>query len=327
MHSSTQEWSMSSAPLRREFTSAPAVRVNVPLLIGLYGETFGGKTFSALRLAVGIQRVTGGSIKFIDTENGRAKHYADRFRFTHIPFGPPHGSLDYLAVIDYADSLGPGPTIIDSASHEHEGEGGYLDFHDKEVQRLVTSGGFSSENAAEWPAWNRPARARQKLHTKVSQLGGNFIFCFRAKDKTAKDKENKVKQLGTMPIAGAFLYEMTLMALLENGARGVPTWKTEFAGEKVTIKQPDQFEWLYSRPGPLDEDVGEALARWAAGDANPKTAAQAALTKILEDGGLGTPAVRKTWIEKTIGHPLQRMSDLTQEEIDTCIQVAKEGGL
>jgi ABC-type sulfate/molybdate transport systems ATPase subunit len=53
---------------QRNFEARDAVREHVPLLIGLTGPSGGGKTFSALRLATGIQQVTGGDIYFVDTE-------------------------------------------------------------------------------------------------------------------------------------------------------------------------------------------------------------------------------------------------------------------
>jgi hypothetical protein len=60
------------------FSFRPAVRESVSLLIGLSGGTGSGKTYSAMRLAHGIA----GDQPFavIDTEAGRAKHYADRRR-------------------------------------------------------------------------------------------------------------------------------------------------------------------------------------------------------------------------------------------------------
>ena len=59
------------------FTFRPAVRENVGLLLGLSGPSGSGKTYSAMRLAQGIA----GDRRFVvvDTEAGRAKHYADRF--------------------------------------------------------------------------------------------------------------------------------------------------------------------------------------------------------------------------------------------------------
>ena len=46
----------------RTFEAKPAIREAVPLLVGLTGASGCGKTFSALRLASGIQSVTGGDI-------------------------------------------------------------------------------------------------------------------------------------------------------------------------------------------------------------------------------------------------------------------------
>ena len=86
----------------RNFQIEKAVRKAVPLLIGLDGPSGGGKTMSALRLAVGIQKVFPGDILVIDTESRRALHYASMFNFKHIEFSAPHGSKDYLEVLKYA---------------------------------------------------------------------------------------------------------------------------------------------------------------------------------------------------------------------------------
>ena len=69
------------------FTFRPAARENVGLLIGLSGSSGSGKTYTAMRLAHGIA----GDAPFavIDTEAGRAKHYADQFRFDHGDLKPP----------------------------------------------------------------------------------------------------------------------------------------------------------------------------------------------------------------------------------------------
>ena len=110
----------------RQFAFSKAVRQQAPLLIGLVGPSGVGKTFSALRLARGIQRVTGGRVKGIDTEHKRMSHYSDDFDFDCMDFRGPFGSLDYLAAIQEAAKT-PGPIIVDSLSHEHDGPGGYLD--------------------------------------------------------------------------------------------------------------------------------------------------------------------------------------------------------
>jgi ABC-type dipeptide/oligopeptide/nickel transport system ATPase subunit len=248
----------------REFVVKPAVREAVPLLLGIMGPSGGGKTYSALRLATGIQRVTGGDIYGIDTEARRMLHYADQFKFQHVQFDAPFRSLDYLAAIRHCAAQGAKVIIIDSMSHEHEGPGGMLDFHDKEFERL---GGRDAINML---AWKRPKAERRELLNGILQIQASFIFCFRAKEKVKMVKDDRGKQQvvpqGWMPICGEeFAFEMTTCCLLLPRANGVPTWQSEEPGERVMMKLPVQFQPIFAESQPLSEDIGQQLAQWAAG--------------------------------------------------------------
>jgi len=260
---------MASLP-NRKFEVADAKREHVPLLIGLTGPSGGGKTFSALRLATGIQEVSGGDIYFIDTESRRALHYADRFKFKHVEFKAPFGSLDYLAALQFCAGKGAGVVIVDSMSHEHEGPGGMVDLHDQIVDRMAGND-FAKRERVKMLAWSEPKQKRRALINGILQLNANFIFCFRAKNtskpvKNAKTGKNEVEQMGFMPIAGEeFVFEQTMNALLLPGAGGVPTWFSEQLGERTMIKLPEQFAVLRDRNKPLDESIGKRLATWAAG--------------------------------------------------------------
>lgn len=264
-----------NAPVR-QFAAAAAVREQVPLLVGLMGPSGGGKTFSALRLATGIQQVVGGEIFMIDTEARRGLHYADRFQFKHVPFDAPFGSLDYLEALRFCVSQGARTIIVDSMSHEHEGPGGLIDLQDQELQRLAGDDyGTWKADRFNMLAWQKPKAARRKLINGLLQLNANFVFCFRAKETSKpvkKQQENGrektvIEPMGFMPIAGdEFVFEMTMNALLLPGAGGVPTWKTDFPGEKKMMKLPEQFRGLMERPRAFDEDMGAALAKWAQGD-------------------------------------------------------------
>lgn len=252
----------------RTFTATEAKREKVPLLVGLMGPSGGGKTYTALRLATGIQSVSGGDIYFIDTESRRALHYADKFKFKHVPFDAPFGSLDYLAALQWAVKQGAGVVIVDSMSHEHEGPGGMIDLQDQVLTRM-TGGNESKRNQMQMLAWAEPKAKRRALINGMLQLNANFIFCFRAKNTSKpvkKDGKNVVEAQGFMPIAGEeFVFEQTLNALLLPGAGGVPTWHSDQVGERTMIKLPEQFMGLRQRSAPLDEKVGARLATWAAG--------------------------------------------------------------
>jgi hypothetical protein len=252
--------------MTRTFEDKPATRERTPLLIGLTGASSSGKTFSALRLATGIQRVAGGPIFYIDTEARRALHYADKFKFQHLSFAAPFGPLDYLAAIEHCAGKGAQTIVIDSTSHEHEGPGGVLEMHETETVRLVAQWRTTADKV-KMSAWQRPKSERRKLLNALLQMPINFVFCFRAKEKMDLRGE-KPKVLGWMPIAGEeFVYEMTVNCLLYPGSDGVPTWHSQEMGEKAIIKLPGQFRAMFTDGQPLSEDTGEQLAKWAAGGA------------------------------------------------------------
>lgn len=262
----------------RTFIDKPAVRERVPLLLGLVGASGSGKTFSALRLAAGIQRVAGGDVFVIDTEARRALHYASLFKFRHVEFGAPFSPLDYLAAIEHCVKQGAKTVIVDSASHEHEGPGGVLEMHTAEVERLSKAWGVSADKA-NIPAWAGPKQKRRQLLNALLQMSCNFIFCFRAKEKLKIVPGKNPQPLGWMPIAGEeFVYEMALNCLLYPGSGGVPSWHPEEMGEKAMVKLPEQFKALFADRKPLSEETGQRLAEWAAGGGAPKAAEPEAVT-------------------------------------------------
>lgn len=261
----------------RTFEVKEAVRESVPVLVGLMGPSGGGKTVSALRLATGMQQITGGDIYGIDTEARRMLHHADAFKFKHLEFNPPFGSLDYLAALRHCVAKGAKIIIVDSASHEHEGAGGMLDLHEQELDRLGGND-WQKRERVKMLAWQKPKANRRELINGLLQLNANFIFCFRAKNSVKPMKVNGKTEIvpqGFMPIAGdEFVFEMTVNALLMPGAKGVPTWQTENIGERMMIKPARQFDSIFADQKPLDESIGRALAEWARGGASqPRSAA------------------------------------------------------
>jgi hypothetical protein len=264
--------------VKRSFELQPATRKSVPVWFGVFGVAGSGKTRSALRVATGIQRITGGKIAVIDSEAGRALHYAPtvqgkaeqgKYTFEHCPFAAPFGPLDYLAAVEHCVAQGAKIIVIDSMSHEHEGPGGLLEMHDTETKRLAALW-RTSESAAQMAGWIEPKRQRQRAINSMLQLGAHLIFCFRAQEKTKPPPkgERDVIKLGFMPIAGpAWVYEMTACCMLYPGAGGVPTWASREIGEHMMIKRPDYLSEVIGIEGPLSEAHGEALAKWAAGGA------------------------------------------------------------
>jgi hypothetical protein len=250
------------------FEIEDATRDACPLLIGLVGASFSGKTVSALRLASGIMRVTKKPIVFIDTESKRSTHYADRFKFKAMHFKPPFSATRYLEAIQAAAAYGAGCIIIDSMTHEHSGEGGMLWQSDQLLEKYETE---RERNANLARSFIKPKRERARLINGIVQLGAAcpIIFCFRAHEKLDfKHKvNNQPRDMGWQPeTTSPLMYEMTQQFLLTPGCEGVPILTSSIPDEKRIIKSPSQFQGWFRDGEQLSEDIGERFALWARGD-------------------------------------------------------------
>jgi len=302
----------------RQFQHSPARREKVPLLVGLVGPSGSGKTYSALELATGIQSVVGGKIFFIDSEAKRALHYADKFDFQHVPLSQPFGSLDYLDALRYCNNNGAGVTIVDSMSHEHEGAGGMLDLHEEILQRMAGDDGAKRERM-KMLAWAKPKQLRRELINGLLQLGGNFIFCFRAKESSKPVKapggKTIVEKVGFVPIAGdEFTYEMTANILLYPQSNGYPTWESDLVGERATMKLPEQFRGMFANGQQLSRSVGEAMARWAQGEpgkAPVEPTNEGLIAEAEQMASFGTAALEQWWklLDKVKKRALETQKD------------------
>ena len=248
----------------RTFEIKPAKRGKSNVLVAIVGYSDTGKTESALRLATGF----GGKIVVIDTEHGRSTIKADRYKFDILELEAPHGPLEYLAAGQAAEKAGAATIIIDSMSHEHEGQGGLLELHKAAADRLKAKWSTTYEKA-QMSAWNEPEvkPARKQLLYWMTHSDCNFILCFRAREKMDLTNAAKPKKLGYMPVGGEeYFYEMTTRFLLFPEPKGVPQWQPEEEGEKAIIRKPDNAELAKIVNGQINEKMGAAMVAWASGE-------------------------------------------------------------
>jgi len=246
------------------FSFRPAFRENVGLIIALAGGTGSGKTYTAMRLASGI--AGGKPFAVIDTEAGRAKHYADQFKFEHGDLMPPFKPSAYQEAILAADKAGYPVIVVDSMSHEHAGEGGLLDWHDAELDRMAGDD-WKKREACNMAAWIKPKSEHKKMVQRLLQIRAHLILCFRAEEKIEmkRDAEGKMKIIpkvtatgldGWVPICEKNLpFEATASFLLLATNPGVP----------LPIKLQEQHRALFPQDKPINEDSGRLIAQWAAG--------------------------------------------------------------
>lgn len=255
----------------RKFEITDAVRERVPLLIGLMGPPGSGKTYSALTLAEGMKLVGGNDPVLIDTEGGRSKKYADLFKFKRIDFGAPFRPVDFLAAVREAVASDPCAVIIDSMSDEHEGEGGVLDWHDAELDRMAGNDWGKRERVGQ-AAWIKPKANRREMINGLLQIQTPLIFCFRAREKVKQIKNDAGKMaptnIGYQPIAPSeIVFAMDVNCILPPKSDGVPAWRSDKMGEDFIIKLPEFFKSIFTEGAPITRDTGRALATWAKGGA------------------------------------------------------------
>lgn len=245
------------------FQFKPAIREQVGLLIGLAGGTGSGKTFSAMRLASGISG--GKPFAVIDTEAGRALHYADQFKFDHGDLKPAFTPQAYAEAIFAADAAGYPVIVVDSVSHEWSGTGGVLEMHEDELDRMAGDD-FAKRERVKMAAWIKPKMDHKKMVQRLLQVRAHLILCFRAEEKVEMVKENgklviqpKVSLTGIngwMPVCEKNLpFELTASFLLTADAPGMPK----------PIKLEAQHRPMFPLDKPIDEESGRKVAAWSKG--------------------------------------------------------------
>ncbi len=272
----------------------PAVRESIGLWINMIGGTGSGKTFSAMRLAAGIA----GDKPFavIDTENRRALHYADRFKFDHAELRPPFRPSAYAEAVIAADEAGYPVIVIDSGSHVWAGEGGILDWHEEILEKRAGDD-WKKRESLKMAAWIEPKMDHKRMVQKLLQVKAHIILCLRAEEKVEmsrgqngkmeiKAKHSLTGKDGWIPVCDKNLpFEATCSFLLLASDPGIPQ----------PIKLQEQHKPIFPVGHLIDEEAGKRLAEWAKGSATepkPEDADARRDAMLKHFAGLGVDADR-----------------------------------
>lgn len=305
------------------FSFRPAARENVALLIGLSGGTGSGKTWSAMRLAKGISGERPFAV--IDTEAGRAKHYADAFRFDHGDLTPPFTPDRYADAIASADQAKYAVIVVDSMSHEWAGEGGILDWQEAELDRMAGDD-WKKREACKMAAWIKPKMAHKQMVQRLLQVRAHLILCFRAEPKIEmvrgdngkmeiREKQSLTGLHGWIPIAEKNLpYELTASFLLMADRPGVPN----------PIKLQEQHRALFPKDEPITEESGARLAAWAKGGAAPASRASAPAETVADDWLVRIADARTREALLDVGKELARVKAALSPTVVKAIRAAYE---
>lgn len=160
-----------------------ATRQAVKLKLAISGPSGSGKTLGALALA---KTLAGdGTIALIDTENGSASLYADKYGFDALNLTPPFTSARYLEAMEAATEAGYAVLVIDSLSHQWNGDGGIL-ARKEDMDKRPGSNSYTN--------WATFTKEHTAFITKVLQLPIHVIATLRSKQDYVLETNDKGKQ-------------------------------------------------------------------------------------------------------------------------------------
>ena len=226
----------------------PVERTAAKLVVGLAGTSGSGKTYTALQLAYGLAGKNASKVGLLDTENRRGSLYSHVLGAPFMigdltaPFSPER----YREALNEFAASGVEVIVVDSMSHEWEGEGGC-----DEIAHAPKANGQARKIAD----WITAKREHHRFMRNLLNMPCHVIACFRAREKADFKNPDKPVSLGIQPIAEKnTMFEMTLSFMLYNG--GV---------NREPLKEIPEFFPFLRGDGYLTAEHGEQMREWAGG--------------------------------------------------------------
>lgn len=228
----------------------PAERSGSKVVIGISGTSGSGKTFTALKIARGMVN-DASEIGFLDAENRRGLLYSNILdgKFKHADLFAPFSPARYRQAIEEFQAAGVKVLVIDSGSHEWEGEGSCTDIAE---QSLL--------NGKKTADWKRAKSEHKKYMSALLQSNMHIIVCLRAREKTSFKNPREPVSLGLQPVCEKdFMFEMTVSMMMFDGGK-----------QQSFTKMPEELRPIFfanndrdnNRDGFLSEAHGAGLIRW-----------------------------------------------------------------
>lgn len=307
----------------------PATRQGTKALIGLYGRSGGGKTRTGLLLARGIAG-TAGKIVLIDTENGRGRIFADVIPggYDVIDLGAPFSPERYAEALELAEGKAD-VVMFDSMTHEWDGEGGVLESHETELDRMAGSD-WRKRDACNMAAWIKPKTLHKKFVQRLLRSKVPIICCLRAQEKTRMEKKDGKTVVHTdeftTPIYDSkFIFEMLINAEVysKNGVGGFLRI-TKITHETLFKCLPGENEQAGMEHGRLIRAWCDSAGAAPAPPPDEKDVLKKELWKITKAKHQGDPKALERWlITENIISDTETLEGLTKERLPKVVTDAR----
>lgn len=153
-----------------------AQRKQAVIKMGLQGPSGSGKTYSALLLAYGLVKEWN-KVAVIDSENHSADLYAHLGDYSVVNIGPPFSPEKYIEAISICEAAGMEVIVIDSISHEWDGQGGIIDVHSNMMGNSITN-------------WSKVTPLHNSFVNKILQSPAHIIATIRSKQDYILSERN-----------------------------------------------------------------------------------------------------------------------------------------
>ena len=255
-----------------------AEREGTKVIIGFCGTSGSGKTLTALYVARGMVDHPS-EIGFLDTENKRGSLYADKLdgQFMIADLFAPFTPNRYAQAIKEFQAAGVKVLVIDSISHEWEGEGGCIDIADAPIMR--------GKKMADW----KGAKSEHKKMMRVAlQCDMHLIICFRASEKTDFSNPREPKSLGVQPICEKnMLFEMTASVMMYNQG-----------SQQMHIKVPDDLKSAFGNgQGYIDQSCGQTIRGWVESGSKVDKEFESYKNKMQIETEQGVEHLKSEWVK------------------------------
>lgn len=214
-------------------------RSQAKIRLALQGPSGSGKTYSSLLVAHGLCK-DWSKIAVIDTENKSADLYAHLGDYYVITLTAPFTPERYAEAIESCENAEMEVIIIDSLSHEWEGDGGILDTHSQMIGNSFTN-------------WSKVTPRHNALVQRMLNSNAHIIATVRSKqeyvlaEKNGKQVPEKVGMKGIQ--RDGLEYDFTIVFELDITNRAT-----------CTKDRTQQFSKII--PYKLDEKIGELIRMW-----------------------------------------------------------------
>ena len=217
-----------------------AEKKQVKFKVAITGPSGSGKTYSSLCLAQGM----GGKVAVIDTENGSASLYADKFEFDVLEIAPPYTIEKYIESIRAAVNAKYDVLIIDSLTHAWAGEGGLLE------QKEQLDSRSKSNSYTNWGAITKKHEAFKAaiLHAPI-----HVIATMRSKQDYVIENvngKNVPRKVGMAPVQrDGMEYEFTTVF--------------DAAMDHTVVAAKDRTDLFRGRIFTITPETGKQIIEWA----------------------------------------------------------------